>query len=411
MKRSIALYALCGLLSVASAQVPAGRSSCEVCHSKAAAEHGASVHGATGLECTDCHGGNPKDMTQNAMARDQGFTGKPNRLDQPAFCARCHAQRSAMRPYGLPTDQYEEYQTSKHGQALAQGNSKVAICTDCHSVHDIRKVTDPRSTVYRSQLPATCARCHSDAKLMGSFGLPSGQYEQYQDSVHGKALLLGQSQAAPNCASCHGSHGAAPPQVESVNLVCGQCHSNTAQAFEAGPHGAAAAAGKMAPCVGCHGAHGIQPPDDAFLLQVCGKCHDGDPTTTAVAAKIHDDISTARAELSSSSEALEEHHGLGLPFEQLNSEVDEAKTALLQTAVAQHSVRLRDVERHTVVVRATADDIQVALKDLDERLQLRVIVILYVEGFLLVSIICFALKRRRAQRAWVAQHRHPGASS
>jgi hypothetical protein len=39
----------------------------------------------------------------------------------------------------------------------------VAVCTDCHGVHDIAKVKDPTSKVVQGNLVATCRKCHADA--------------------------------------------------------------------------------------------------------------------------------------------------------------------------------------------------------------------------------------------------------
>ena len=42
--------------------------------------------------------------------------------------------------------------------------------------------------------------------------------------------------SAPSCASCHGNHGAKPPQVESVADVCGSCHVLFAQLYDKSVH-------------------------------------------------------------------------------------------------------------------------------------------------------------------------------
>ena len=52
--------------------------------------------------------------------------------------------------------------------ASPAGDTKVAVCIDCHSVHDIRPPSDPRSTVNPVNVAKTCSRCHSDAAYMKS---------------------------------------------------------------------------------------------------------------------------------------------------------------------------------------------------------------------------------------------------
>ena len=59
---------------------------------------------------------------------------------------------------------------------------------------------------------------------MAPYGIPTNQFEEYRSSVHWEALAKRGDLSAPSCASCHGNHGAKPPQVESVSAVCGTCH-------------------------------------------------------------------------------------------------------------------------------------------------------------------------------------------
>ncbi|MDI7269518.1 MAG: cytochrome b/b6 domain-containing protein [Myxococcota bacterium] len=46
-----------------------------------------------------------------------------------------------------------------HALMLAAGNRRAPVCTDCHGVHDIRRVSDPDSTVVQENLIETCRRC------------------------------------------------------------------------------------------------------------------------------------------------------------------------------------------------------------------------------------------------------------
>ncbi|MGE5693056.1 MAG: hypothetical protein ACM3YF_04675, partial [Candidatus Zixiibacteriota bacterium] len=54
------------------------------------------------------------------------------------------------------------------------------------------------------QLPAFCARCHSDVEYMKHYNpkLPTDQLAQYKTSVHGKRLAKGDTLVA-TCISCH----------------------------------------------------------------------------------------------------------------------------------------------------------------------------------------------------------------
>ena len=115
---------------------------CAVCHSDVRVQFDRGVHHREGIACTSCHGGDPAASTV-AGAHGKGFRGVPKRRDIPTLCASCHADVALMRPYNLPADQMALYRTSKHGLLLARGDERVAVCTDCHGVHDIRPRSDP----------------------------------------------------------------------------------------------------------------------------------------------------------------------------------------------------------------------------------------------------------------------------
>ena len=99
-----------------------------------------------------------------------------------SFAAIATPIAAFMRKYNpsLRTDQFSQYQTSVHGKLLAKGDTKVAVCIDCHGVHDLRPASDPRSKIRPLNVAQTCARCHSDAEYMHGYGIPTDQYGQLQ---------------------------------------------------------------------------------------------------------------------------------------------------------------------------------------------------------------------------------------
>lgn len=247
----------------------------------------ADIHGQKGLRCSECHGGDP--TTRNFAAAhtpEAKFRPIKSPKDVPEFCGRCHSDIAYMRRYqpSPRTDQLSEYWTGGHGQRLkATGDPQVAVCTSCHGgKHQVRAVRDLQSPVYPTHIAKTCATCHSDPKVMAGrqyHGRPLGhtQYEEWQQSVHGKALLEKGDLSAPTCNRCHGNHGALPPEAESVANACGTCHPKVAKLFvntrmkhrfeEVGLPG----------CAACHGNHLIRHPSDEMLgmgeQAVCVKCH------------------------------------------------------------------------------------------------------------------------------------------
>ena len=320
----------------AAPAAPAAPTSCVKCHSdsglfdetklKIVEGFRNDVHAEAGLSCQDCHGGNPDPkLAEDPGAMDKGFKanpyhGAPARADIPALCGRCHSDPEYMKRFrpDLRVDQEREYRTSKHGQALAHGDMKVATCIDCHGVHGILRPNDPRSPVHPKRVAETCKGCHADAKRMAAYKLPDGrplpvdQYALWRQSVHARALLERDDLSAPTCNDCHGNHGATPPGVGAIGFVCGQCHGREAELFRASAKHAgfqshnelmaAAAPGRpedtacascheppepqaklktvrgFAECTTCHGNHGIVRPTIAMLAELpatpCALCHE-----------------------------------------------------------------------------------------------------------------------------------------
>ncbi len=259
--------------------------SCVTCHeglggksAQITADWKEGVHAAQGVGCVSCHGGDPNQAEMAAaMSPQAGFLGVLAKSQIPGLCGSCHSRVDLMRPYDLPTDQFDQYWQSKHGQALLLGDQNVATCFDCHDGHKVMKVKDPGALVYPTNEPAMCARCHADAALMASYTIPTDQYDLYQNSVHGVAVLQNQDQRAPTCSTCHGKHGAAPPGYAQVANVCGQCHSATEEYYLKGAH-KTGMTGQDAPgCATCHGQHDVARPSLDLLVGAqarhCGSCH------------------------------------------------------------------------------------------------------------------------------------------
>ena len=52
------------------------------------------------------------------------------------------------------------YEQSVHGQAVAAGSEKAAVCTDCHGTHEILDAKDAKSPIFKFNVPSTCGQCH-----------------------------------------------------------------------------------------------------------------------------------------------------------------------------------------------------------------------------------------------------------
>lgn len=310
------------------------------------------VHTANGLTCTDCHGGDrTKEDPGEAMDRAKGFIGKPARTAIPKLCARCHSNPDFMRKFRPQqrVDQFELYQTSIHGKRLAAGDENVATCIDCHSVHDIRPVKDALAPVHPLRLPETCAHCHADRQKMAKYGIPTNQFDDYRTSVHWTALKIRGDLSAPNCASCHGNHGAKPPEVASVAAVCASCHVLFGQLYAKSVHepifSAAAGGGG---CIVCHSNHAIHQPSTAMLAgpkAVCAQCHEPETPGGKVAAQMAQWIDGLDSALKQSEAVLARADKYGMEVSEAQVRLGDGRENLVKARLALHSFQPEEMKK------------------------------------------------------------------
>ncbi len=281
--------------------------SCSKCHADADKAYSHSVHAEAiksrhngdAPTCTACHGG-PHEILP---AADPGS--KVYRTNIPATCGACHGQKYVMEQAGLSSAAFTNYESSVHGKAVAAGDMKAAVCTDCHGAHEILSARDPNSSINQFNVPNTCAKCHDNIR------------QEYMQSIHGQAVARGNTEA-PVCTDCHGIHTIKAPtdptsSVYGQNLAratCAKCHESMrlsqefgfsghrASTYMASYHGLASKLGStvVANCASCHGAHNILPSSDprstinkANLVKTCGHCHAG-ASQKFVTGKVHIDV-------------------------------------------------------------------------------------------------------------------------
>ena len=134
---------------------------CGRCHSEIEHTFNQSIHGqavARGNEqapvCTDCHGIHSikAHIDPNSSVSEQNLA--------RSTCARCHDGVRLSQEFGVAGDRVSSYLDSYHGLAAEGGSAVVANCASCHGVHNILPSSDPRSTINRANLDATCGKCH-----------------------------------------------------------------------------------------------------------------------------------------------------------------------------------------------------------------------------------------------------------
>jgi predicted CXXCH cytochrome family protein len=153
------------LLADARVHIP---ETCAKCHSKIYDAYKTSVHGSALTQgnpdvptCIDCHGvHNIQNPTTNTF-----------RNSTPFLCAKCHTDKSIMDKYGISTNVLNSYVSDFHGTTVKmfeetypdQPTNK-PVCTDCHGIHDIIKVDDPKAGIaLKSNLLVKCQQCHPNA--------------------------------------------------------------------------------------------------------------------------------------------------------------------------------------------------------------------------------------------------------
>jgi hypothetical protein len=335
------------------------QSTCIICHQNQGGRLSAptgpfpsDIHAEKGLSCASCHGGDPTSMDPDvSMSPARGFRGKPSREQVPEFCGRCHSDTAYMHQHNpsVQTDQVRLYYTSQHGRLLRQGDRRVATCINCHSVHDIKLVSDPSSPVYPLNIPDTCGNCHSDGEYMAGYDDLPGltQVADYKSSVHYASLKEQGNLSAPTCVTCHSSHGAIPPGARSIADVCGTCHANNRQYFEKSVHAAAFAEMDIRGCVQCHGNHAVQRSDERMLAgpdSVCLTCHLEDDAGAERARMMAAKIRELDSAILLARETLQQADHAGMDVNAATAELARAHSQLVMSRTAIHSLDATEVD-------------------------------------------------------------------
>lgn len=290
------------------------------------------VHQQAGVTCASCHGA--------------GTPGSIERTKIASLCASCHSDPSYMRKFRpqVRTDQHAQYLTSVHGQRMVKGETRVATCSDCHNAHGVLQVRDARSPVAPVNVATTCAKCHADSERMTAFGRDPQVFDDWSHSVHAAALIERGDTSAPTCSTCHGSHGATPPGIDTVANVCSTCHVREAELYQASTKRVAFEAVEQPACLTCHSNHKIEHPNDGWIdlkePALCATCHASDTPGASV-------ITTMRTGFDKFSTSFESAQAVLHRAEEAGMLVDDGLSALREAQ--ENRVKLR------VLVHAFAD--------------------------------------------------------
>jgi predicted CXXCH cytochrome family protein len=339
------------------------------------------IHAQSGVSCADCHGGDAEIETggdyEVAMDPAKGFIGVPAPGDVPQLCGRCHSDATFMHRFdpNLSVDQEAQYWTSVHGQRLREGATDVAQCASCHGAHGVISARDPRSPVYPTKIPETCGACHADPEHMKPYGIPTDQLADYRAGVHGRALFDQGDLGAPTCNSCHGNHGATPPGVASVSLVCGNCHSVQRELFSGSPHREVFESMGEPECESCHGNHLIEAPTDDFVGvgedAICMNCHGEGEPAYEVAATVHEEMSNLKEAMAEAREIVGQAARAGMEVSEADLALIDANQTLVESRNLVHAfatVPVQEKVAEGLQIATTARDMGLsALAELDYR--------------------------------------------
>lgn len=387
------------ILLAAAAAGGESQNLCTLCHPNVRVAFETSVHHREGIACVSCHGGDPAAATVEGAHRG-GFRGSIRREEIPALCASCHADAAKMRPYNLPTDQRALYETSGHGRGLARGDGNVAVCTDCHGVHDILSPQNPSSPTHAQNIPATCGKCHADATLAARYGWTEDPQAAWASGVHGRAVSEAGNLSAPNCSRCHGSHGAAPPGVGDVEKMCGQCHVTTRAHFLDGPHSKAMQAAGLGECASCHGSHAVERAGIERLDSVCLDCHTEGSDQAALATRMKTLFTTAEEDLVRADEQVKQAAAIPIYVEDFEARLAEARTILRESLPVMHALELERVAALTERSRAIAQQVQSEVTaKLGEKFWRRIGLIVFCFYLILTLAVLIRLRARAARES------------
>lgn len=391
-------------VSLAAAPPPAvpADTQCGLCHPAERVAFARSVHAREEVGCEDCHGGDPQSRDVDRAHRGR-FRSFADRGQIPNLCARCHSDPAMMRPYNLPTDQFVIYEISQHGIAVARGDVRAAVCSDCHGAHDILSRNDPESRVHPRNIPSTCGTCHADRSLMEQYGLDPNIEAQYRSSVHGRALLEGGNTAAPDCSRCHGVHGATPPGVGDVEKVCGGCHQQVLRAFREGPHHAGMREAGLAECASCHENHAIRTFTAADLETLCGTCHTESADETATGRKLRAMITATQQEIDKAEELIREAERIPFDMEDQRARIIQARTYLKELPTLTHGLSVDAVDTLARRARSVAEEIE---HDVYSKLRQRFtrrIILAALWFYILMTVAILVGYKRRLRRGDAAE--------
>ena len=271
-------------------------------------------------------------------------------MNIPSLCGTCHKEGTPVSQLATIGERHvlENYSQSIHGGGLfKRGLIVTAVCTSCHSSHNILPHENPKSTITRNNISKTCMKCHAliervhlkvirgelwekkpheipscidchqphnvrrvfyEESFPDRMCISCHENKELQKVVDGKVISLyvdeeehrNSIHGQNSCIKCHTNVSIARDPVckGSGKDYYSICHSKQVDDYQISRHGSYHAAGNpIAPyCTDCHGVHGMQSKEDLEsptfsrnIPDLCGRCHrEGQKAAVAYKGKEHE---------------------------------------------------------------------------------------------------------------------------
>lgn len=307
---------------------------CSMCHDDAVEHYERSLHGVAFQEgkylaptCITCHG-------KHNILSSKNEKSKTYVMNIPSLCGDCHKEDTPISKLRGISQRHilQDYAQSIHGDGLfRRGLTVTAVCTSCHSSHDILPHENSLSTINRNNIAQTCMQCHSQIEKVHQKVIRGELWEKEPDKIpicidchqphKVRRVFYEESYPDESCMSCHskkdiyktvnGERRSLHVDIDEFRQsvhgtnTCIKCHTNVSQAqnpvcktsgkvdcsichpsqqedYDLSHHGTLVAAGnKDAPyCTDCHDDHGMKSNSDLSsptfarnIPALCGKCH------------------------------------------------------------------------------------------------------------------------------------------
>jgi cytochrome b subunit of formate dehydrogenase len=190
---------------------------CGECHEDVAAEHRGSLHSRAAVKgdpaapnCIICH-------DHHRILPHTDPSSPTSTQNVPMLCGRCHREGTEVTlQHDIDQDRIlENFSMSVHGEGLfLKGLTVTAVCTSCHTAHNILDHNNPASSINRANVARTCMQCHARIE------------EVHVKVVEGR-LWEEEPHKVPSCVECHQPHEIRRRPVtlaEATSRSCLECH-------------------------------------------------------------------------------------------------------------------------------------------------------------------------------------------